>query len=96
MTNFNQITKTIGIYCESISILPGFGIIILATIWCLYFLSRIRELRKKIHCLKKQTEEWYEELTNAKVDYIRSVFIAAICFFEVSSLICFCLGGGRA
>ena len=93
MTNFNKITKTTGIYCESISILPGFGIIILATIWCLYFLSRIRELKKKIHCLKKQTEERYEELTNAKVDYIRSVFIAAICFFEVSSLICFCLGG---
>ena len=56
----------------------------LATIWCLYFLSRIRELNKKIHYLKKQTEErCYEELTNAKVDYIKSIFIAVICFFEI-------------
>ena len=93
MSSFNNITKTIGVYCERISILPGLGILFLATIWCLYFLSRIRELSRKIHYLKKQTEErCYEELTNAKVDYIKSIFIAAICFFEVSSFVCFCLG----
>ena len=93
MITFNKIASKIESLCGLISILSSLGIVLLATVWCLYFLSRIRELSRKIHYLKKQTEErCYEELTNAKVDYIRSIFIAAICFFEVSSFVCFCLG----
>ena len=70
--------------CQIIITLLSFGVAFFTTIWCLYFLSRIRELSRKIHYLKKQTEErCYEELTNAKVDYIKYIFIAAICFFEV-------------
>ena len=70
------------------------GIVFLATVWCLYFLSRIRELSRKIHYLKKQTEErCYEELTNAKVDYIKSIFIAAISASEVLEYICVAVVG---
>ena len=55
------------------------GIVLLAAVWCGYFLSRVREIGRKIHYLKKQREErCYEELINAKVDYIKSIFIAAI------------------
>ena len=96
MIAFKDIASKIEFICELIAILPSLGILFLATVWCLYFLSRIRELSRKIHYLKKQTEErCYEELTNAKVDYIKSIFIAAICFFEVSSLISFCLEGAE-
>ena len=80
--------KIFTLLCSIISGISGLGTFILATIWCLYFLSRIRELSRKIHYLKKQTEErCYEELTNAKVDYIKSIFITAICFFEIKSII---------
>ena len=81
--NFHREDLIIKILHYSFGIL-SVGILFFATVWCLYFLSRIRELSRKIHYLKKQTEErCYEELTNAKVDYIKSIFIAAICFFEV-------------
>ena len=60
------------------------GIVLLATVWCVYFLSRVREIGRKIHYLKKQREErCYEELINAKVDYIKSIFIVAISAFEI-------------
>ncbi|KAI6660311.1 hypothetical protein LOD99_13899 [Oopsacas minuta] len=60
------------------------GIAFLAAIWLLYFLSRLRSLSKKIHYLKKQTDErCKQELTNARVDYIKSLFIAAICACEI-------------
>ncbi|KAI6660308.1 hypothetical protein LOD99_13896 [Oopsacas minuta] len=60
------------------------GITFLAAIWLLYFLSRLRSLSKKIHYLKKQTDErCKQELTNARVDYIKSLFIAAICACEI-------------
>ena len=76
--------------CQFIIAVLFVGIMFFATVWCLYFLSRIRELSRKIHYLKKQTEErCYEELTNAKVDYIKSIFIAAICFFEIVKFVNF-------
>ena len=60
------------------------GIIVLGCIWFVYFLRRARVLSRKIHYLKKQTDErCHEELTNARVDYIRSIFIAAISAFEI-------------
>ena len=61
-----------------------FGNVILGTVWGLYFLLRINELRKKVYYLKKQTDErCLGELNNANVDYIKYIFIAAISAFEV-------------
>ena len=69
--------------CQVLICLLGFGITLLTTVWCVYFLSRVREIGRKIHYLKKQREErCYEELINAKVDYIKSIFIAAISALE--------------
>ena len=60
------------------------GNIVFGTIWCVYFLFRINVLRKKVYYLKKQTNErCLDELKNAKVDYIKSIFIAAISASEV-------------
>ena len=72
---------------EFIHIITGISIIgnvIFGTVWCVYFLFCIKVLRKKVYYLKKQTDErCLEELKNAKVDYIKSIFIAAISAFEV-------------
>ena len=58
--------------------------ILFGTVWCVYFLFRIKVLRKKVYYLKKQTDErYFDALNNAKVDYIKSIFIAAISFSEV-------------
>ena len=60
------------------------GNILFGTVWCVYFLFRIKVLRKKVCILKKQTDErCFDVLKNAKVDYIKSIFIAAISFSEV-------------
>ena len=74
--------------CQGVSTLLVVASLILAIVWFVYFLSRVRELSKKIHYLKKQTDErCCEELTNAKVDYVKSLFIAGICLFEVLSFV---------
>ena len=53
-------------------------------VWFLYFLFRTKVLRKKVYYLKKQTDErCLGELNNAKVDYIKSILLAAISGFEV-------------
>ena len=60
------------------------GNILFGTVWCVYFLFRIKVLRNKVYYLKKQTDErYFDELKNAKVDYIKSIFIAAISFSEI-------------
>ena len=60
------------------------GNILFGTVWCVYFLFRIKVLRNKVYYLKKQTDErYFDALNNAKVDYIKSIFIAAISAFEV-------------
>ena len=60
------------------------GNIIFGSVWFVYYLFRINTLKKKVYYLKKQTDErCFEELKNAKVDYIKSIFIAAISAFEV-------------
>ena len=60
------------------------GNIIFGSVWFVYYLFRINTLRKKVYYLKKQTDErCLEELKDAKVDYIKSIFIAAISAFEV-------------
>ena len=65
------------------------GNIIFGTVWCVYFLFRIKVLGKKVCYLKKQTDErCFDELKNAKVDYIKSIFIAAISTFEVLAHLC--------
>ena len=74
--------------CQGVSTLLAVAALILAAVWCVYFLSRVRELGRKIHYLKKQRDErCCEELTNAKVDYVKSMFIAGICLFEVLSFV---------
>ena len=58
--------------------------ILFGIVWFLYFLFRIKVLRKKVYYLKKQTDErCLGELNNAKVDHIKSIFLAAITIFEV-------------
>ena len=60
------------------------GITLLAAVWLLYFVFRVWESSKKVHYLKKQTDErCRDDLTNARVDYIKNVFIALICLSEV-------------
>ena len=71
------------VLCQIIIAVLCFGIVFFTTIWCVYFLSRVRQLSRKIHYLKKQTDErCCEELTNAKVDYVKSMFIAGIAISE--------------
>ena len=72
------------IFINSIIGIGFIGNIIFGTVWCVYFLFRIKVLRKKVYYLKKQTDErYFDELNNAKVDYIKSIFIAAISISEV-------------
>eukprot|EP00800_Vazella_pourtalesii_P016711 TRINITY_DN4881_c0_g1_i3.p1 TRINITY_DN4881_c0_g1~~TRINITY_DN4881_c0_g1_i3.p1 ORF type:complete len:364 (-),score=62.20 TRINITY_DN4881_c0_g1_i3:23-1114(-) len=60
------------------------GITLLAAVWFFYFAYRVRQSGKKVHYLKKQTDERCgEELTNARVDYVKNIFIAAICLAEL-------------
>ena len=81
--NINHIISFIG----SIGV---FGNILFGIVWCFYFLFRINVLRKKVYYLKKQTNErCLNELTNAKVEYIKSIFIAAISASEVLGHVCF-------
>ena len=62
----------------------GLAITFLALIWCVYFLRRASGLSSKIHQLKKQTDErCLDELKNARVDFIKSIFIAAISASEI-------------
>ena len=80
-----------GVSCviEMLILVPTVGIVLLAVVWCVYFLSRVRELGRKVHYLKKQTDErCCEELTNAKVDYVKSMFIAGISASEVAMCLC--------
>ena len=67
-----------------IIVIGSIGNILFGTVWCVYFLFRIKVLRKKVYYLKKQTDErYFDAINNAKVDYIKSIFIAAISFSEV-------------
>ena len=78
-----------GIFISVIDLLLSIATIcniLFGTVWCVYFLFRIKVLRKKVYYLKKQTDErCFDAINNAKVDYIKSIFIAAISFFEVST-----------
>ena len=57
---------------------------LLVLVWGIYFACRIREFGKKVHYLKKQTDErCQEELTNARVELIKSIFLTVICLTEV-------------
>ena len=88
-----KVNGKINLIFECIVLIFCVGIVLLAAVWCGYFLSRVREIGRKIHYLKKQREErCYEELINAKVDYIKSIFIVAISAFEIFSLIFFFCG----
>ena len=65
-------------------IIAGIGCIILAFFSFIYYLSRINILNKKLHFLKKQTDQrCLEEWKNSRVDYIKSVFITLISVFEM-------------
>ena len=93
MNSFGAASKRIQWISVGIIIILSLGIVLLAIVWCVYFLSRVRELGRKIHYLKKQRDErCCEELTNAKVDYVKSLFIAGICLFEILSLVCGFIG----
>ena len=60
------------------------GITLLAFVWFLYFVCRVWQSSKKVHYLKKQTDErCREELTNARVDHTKNMFICFICLAEL-------------
>ena len=66
------------------TVVVSLGTTLLAVVWLLYFLFRVSESSKKVHYLKKQTDErCRDDLTNARVDYIKNIFIALICLSEV-------------
>ena len=59
------------------------GITLLVFVWFLYFVCRVWQSNKKVHYLKKQTDErCREELTNARVDHTKNLFICFICLAE--------------
>ena len=59
-------------------------ITLLNLVWGIYFACRVREFGKKVHYLKKQTDErCQEELTNARVELTKSIFLTVICLTEV-------------
>ena len=69
---------------SAVTVAVWIGITLLAAVWLLYFLFRVWESSKKVHYLKKQTDErCRDDLTNARVDYIKNIFIALICLSEV-------------
>ena len=84
---FIRLESPLHIVSFVVDLINYFGIIgniLFGTVWCVYFLFRIKVLRKKVCILKKQTDErYFDELNNAKVDYIKSIFIAAISFSEI-------------
>ena len=65
------------------------GVVVLGTtlfafVWFLYFVCRVWQSSKKVHYLKKQTNErCREELTNARVDHYKNMFICFICLAEL-------------
>ena len=80
--------RIFSLLCLAITGLSVFGTLVLAIVWFVYFLSRVRELSRKIHYLKEQTDErCCEELTNAKVDHVKSLFIAAISASEIMIIV---------
>ena len=82
--DFSTSNATLLFILETIIGLGTFANILFGTIWCVYFLFRTNVSRRKLHYLKKQTaEKCVGEFLNAKVDYIKSIFIAAISFSEV-------------
>ena len=71
-------------FCQLIIVTLIFPITLLVLVWGIYFACRIREFGKKVHYLKKQTDErCQEELTNARVELIKSIFLTVICLTEV-------------
>ena len=73
---------------QSFIIFSATFVIILCLTWFIYYLSRVMTLNKKIHYLKKQIDErCRDELTNARVDYLKSLLLVVILVFEVIPLI---------
>ena len=71
-------------FCQLILVTITFLTTLLVLVWGIYFACRIREFGKKVHYLKKQTDErCQEELTNARVELIKSIFLTVICLTEV-------------
>ena len=70
--------------CQLFIVTIMFFITLLVLVWGIYFACRVREFGKKVHYLKKQTDErCQEELTNARVELIKSIFLTVICLTEV-------------
>ena len=71
-------------FCQLIIGIIIFLTTLLVLVWGIYFACRIREFGKKVHYLKKQTDErCQEELTNARVELIKYIFLTVICLTEV-------------
>ena len=86
-TMFPKLDNPLHIISFVIHLIIGIGTIgniLFGTVWFVYFLFRIKVLSKKVYYLEKQTDErCFDALNNAKVDYIKSIFIAAISLSEV-------------
>ena len=71
-------------FCQLIIGIIIFLTTLLVLVWGIYFACRVREFGKKVHYLKKQTDErCQEELTNARVELINYIFLTVICLTEV-------------
>ena len=73
---------------QMLTILSGSFVVIFCLTWFIYYLSRVMTLNNKIRYLKKQiNERCRDELTNAKVDCLKSLLLAVILVFEAIPLI---------
>ena len=91
LKHFSNSEELVVYIMQVLMFVGGFGCLIFATTWCAYFLNRINILRKKIYYLKKQTYlECFDDLRNAKVDYIRSLFMVGISVSESLAFVSIC------
>ena len=74
--------------CQLITAISASLLTFLVLVWGMYFACRAREFGKKVYYLKKQTDErCQEELANARVELIKSIFLTVICLAEVLDFI---------
>ena len=79
-----EYARFFGRICQLIIVTSASLLTFLVLVWGMYFACRAREFGKKVYYLKKQTDErCQEELANARVELIKSIFLTVICLTEV-------------
>ena len=89
--NYSSVDKIESVFaeiCEYTIISLLFVTSLFVVSWSVYFWFRLREVTKKIHYLKRQRDQrCQDELANARVDYVKCVFLLGICLAEGVDLI---------